>query len=67
MTLFKLETQLDSVLVEINTDNKETIKEILRNKNNHYYVDRLIKILEENGLIVKKVIPITINWWEIYQ
>lgn len=68
MTLFKIETRADSELVEIDTDDKDKIKEMLKEFLDHrdcYYVDNLLTLLQEKGFNVKKVVPIKINWWEI--
>lgn len=68
MTLFKIETQSDSELIEIDTDDKELIKEMLKEylKNrDYYYVDALLTHLKEKGFKIRKMIPIKINWWEI--
>lgn len=68
MTLFKLETQSDSVLIDINTDDKESIKDVLKEylkDRDYYYTDGLVTLLQEHGFNVKKVTPIKINWWEI--
>ena len=68
MVLFHLETQSDSAFIDIDTDDREKIKEILKeylNDRNCYYVDGLLRILQEKGFNPKKVIPIKINWWEI--
>lgn len=71
MTLFTIETQSDSILIDIEdiyADDKESIKDILKEylkDRNYYYTDGLIVLLREHGLNVKKVIPIKINWWEI--
>lgn len=68
MTLFKLETQSDSVLIDIDTNDKESIKDVLKEYlkgRDYYYTDGLIVLLQKHGFNVKKVIPIKINWWEI--
>jgi hypothetical protein len=68
MTLFKIETQVDSTLVEIDIDDKDKIKDVLKEFLGHrdcYYVDNLLTVLQEQGFNVKKVIPVQINWWEI--
>lgn len=68
MTLFKIETQSDSALVEIDTEDKEQIRDILKEflkDRNYYYVNELLVELEKRGYKTKMVVPIKINWWEI--
>lgn len=68
MALYKIETQADSEIVEIDSDDREKIKNILREyiqRIDYYYVDRLLDILKEKGFKVRKLRPIKINWWEI--
>ncbi len=69
MVLFKIDTQADSALVDIDTDDtcliKEKLKEYLILNKDYYYVNGLIEYLRRCGFKVEKVIPINIHWWEI--